>query len=380
MLAPRPSDDHAVDPQLPDEGVWLGRVERYGIGPSVVVMRDGEVFEITSRRAPTVRDVLEQPDPLKFVISVRGVRIGDVGDLGSSLAWLPPCDLQVIKATFGNFVEVILGWLAEIRAGSDPCAQREFMAHRRDPITRAFAAHRKGQRLETTVAALKDQDCWFDELREFLGLDAATLGNRPVLSAIGHAQPVPLSGDWQMASSQPEIVLAVNSRGDVLGAALGNDVSTRPQVSDRLARTYLNKDTLSGCVIGPMIRLFDGVFTLDDVSDMHLDFQVSAGGRPVFQDRYHLRGMLRSPLDQVTQVLSSERGFPDGMMLFSGTPFAPCMTQGIGRSHHEVGDRVRISAPMLGALENPVVAAHNCAPWRAGISVLMRNLAARELL
>lgn len=43
-------------------GLWLGRVWRAGIGPSLVTIRAGHVFDITSKAAPTMRDLLELPD------------------------------------------------------------------------------------------------------------------------------------------------------------------------------------------------------------------------------------------------------------------------------------------------------------------------------
>jgi fumarylacetoacetate (FAA) hydrolase family protein len=41
---------------------------------------------------------------------------------------------------------------------------------------------------------------------------------------------------------------------------------------------------------------------------------------------------------------------------------------------------VRVSSEKLGTLENKVVRCHEAPPWTFGISELMRNLAARDLL
>ena len=61
---------------LPDSGTFLGRVWRQGIGPSLVVIRAGRVIDITSATAPTMRDLLEQPDIAAFVASQPGEDIG----------------------------------------------------------------------------------------------------------------------------------------------------------------------------------------------------------------------------------------------------------------------------------------------------------------
>ena len=40
---------------LPQEGLFLGRVWRAGIGPAVVTVRGGRVVDITTKAAPTMR-------------------------------------------------------------------------------------------------------------------------------------------------------------------------------------------------------------------------------------------------------------------------------------------------------------------------------------
>ena len=44
------------------DGTWLGRAWVEGVGPCVVTLRHGVLWDITSKAAPTVRDVLERAD------------------------------------------------------------------------------------------------------------------------------------------------------------------------------------------------------------------------------------------------------------------------------------------------------------------------------
>ena len=88
---------------LPGHGILLGRVWNPTVGGvSVVTVRDGRVIDITSRRAPTVRDVCEMDDPAVFVAGAEGRDLGAVEDIagaavgGSGAHFLAPCDLQVI--------------------------------------------------------------------------------------------------------------------------------------------------------------------------------------------------------------------------------------------------------------------------------------------
>ena len=90
----------------------------------------------------------------------------------------------------------------------------------------------------------------------------------------------------------------------------------------------------------------------------------------------------RDPADLVAQALGRHHQYPDGMMLYLGTMFAPTEdreAKGQGFTHR-VGDRVTISAEGLGALVNTVRHATDCPPWTFGTAALMRSLAARGLV
>jgi fumarylacetoacetate (FAA) hydrolase family protein len=84
----------------------------------------------------------------------------------------------------------------------------------------------------------------------------------------------------------------------------------------------------------------------------------------------------------VGQAIGKHHQYPDGFALFLGTMFAPVQDRDApGRGFtHKVGDRVRISAPSLGTLDNIVAHCDEAPPWTFGVSHLMRNLAERGLL
>jgi fumarylacetoacetate (FAA) hydrolase family protein len=66
---------------LPGQGVgyFVGRVWRGDVGgPSVVVVRDARVVDITCRAFPTIRDLLEQDDPAAMVKAADGQELGAV--------------------------------------------------------------------------------------------------------------------------------------------------------------------------------------------------------------------------------------------------------------------------------------------------------------
>jgi fumarylacetoacetate (FAA) hydrolase family protein len=90
----------------------------------------------------------------------------------------------------------------------------------------------------------------------------------------------------------------------------------------------------------------------------------------------------RDPLDLVQHAAGKTHQYPDGMMLFLGTMFAPTQDRdrpGAGFTHKR-GDIVTISTPTLGALVNRVSMSDAIPPWTFGTSALMYNLRARGML
>jgi fumarylacetoacetate (FAA) hydrolase family protein len=90
----------------------------------------------------------------------------------------------------------------------------------------------------------------------------------------------------------------------------------------------------------------------------------------------------RDPLEIVEHAIGPNHQYPDGLMLFLGTMFAPTKDRGEagkGFTHH-IGDIVTVSTPALGTLVNRVNYTDKIAPWTFGVAALMKNLAARGLL
>ena len=94
---------------LPRIGTFLGRARSPGIShPLVVTVRGGDVVDITSKHAPTVRDICEMDDPAGYVSSARGEAVGSVeaiaansfetGRVAAKPLLLSPIDLQAVKA------------------------------------------------------------------------------------------------------------------------------------------------------------------------------------------------------------------------------------------------------------------------------------------
>ena len=197
------------------------------------------------------------------------------------------------------------------------------------------------------------------------------------MSAVGWGATVGLHPVSRWNNPEPEVVLAVDSRGRIRGATLGNDVNLRDVEGRSALLLGKAKDNNAACAIGPFIRLFDDGFTLDDVRAAELTLTVEGTDGFRLEGRSSMREISRDPADLVAQTIGRHHQYPDGLMLFLGTMFAPVQDRdapGQGFTHH-AGDVVTIAAPGLGALVNTVGLATEAPEWTFGAAALMRNLA-----
>ena len=181
---------------------------------------------------------------------------------------------------------------------------------------------------------------------------------------------------------EPEVVLAVSSSGRIVGASLGNDVNLRDVEGRSALLLSKAKDNNASAAIGPMIRLFDDGFTLDDVRNAELDLRVEGEDGYVLSGHSSMKEISRDPEDLVRQTLGRHHQYPDGIMLYLGTLFAPTDDRDVpGEGFtHKLGDIVSVSCEGLGKLSNTVRLSTECAEWTFGVSHLMRNLAQRGLI
>jgi fumarylacetoacetate (FAA) hydrolase family protein len=371
-------------------GALLGRVWRPGIGPAVITLRDGVVFDITAPGAALVRDICEMDDPVAHVRTAPGEGLGRLEALLAQddiaedrLHLLAPCDLQPIKACGVTFAGSMVERVIEERAGGDPARAEAIRARVGAAIGASLRDIRPGSPEAMAVkAALQAEGLWSPYLEVGIGPDAEVFSKAQVLSSVGHGAKVGLHPASGWNNPEPEVVLAVSARGRIIGATLGNDVNLRDIEGRSALLLSKAKDNNASCAIGPFIRLFDAGFTLDDVRRAELALTVEGPDGFVLEGRSSMAEISRDPEDLVAQTIGRHHQYPDGLMLFLGTAFAPTQDRDApgGGFTHRIGDVVSISASGLGTLRNTVDLSTACPEWTFGIRALMANLARRKLL
>lgn len=382
---------------LPDDrfaGTLLGRVWIPALaGPSPVLVREEGVFDL-SRAQPTLSEILNLEQPAEWLAGLRQLpRIGDVQAIlensdhtrhDPAMPWfLAPCDLQVVKAGGVTFIASLLERVIEERARGD-VAKAEAI---RESITSALGGDLSQVVPGSDAAAhlkqlLIERGIWSQYLEVAIGPDAEVFTKCASLSAVGVGAEVGIYSKSTWNNPEPEVVLAVNCRGEVVGATLGNDVNLRDFEGRSALLLSKAKDNNASCALGPFFRLFDSTFDFDVIRKMELYMEVEGADGFRLEATSAMSKISRDPQIIVNQTIGQHHQYPDGFVLFLGTMFAPVMDReekGKGFTH-KVGDVVRIRSAQLGMLANRVNHSEAIEPWTFGLAALMRNLARRGLL
>ncbi len=367
----------------------LGRLRTHE-GPTPILVSRGRVLDV-SCAAPTVSQLLNawngRVPPGVDLGPLEGLRITRAYEDGvehcAPMRLMAPFDLQCVKASGVTFAVSAIERVIEERARGDARRAEQLRAALCERVGADLRAVKPGsdaaQRLKDALIA---DGLWSQYLEVAIGPDAEIFTKGAPLSSVGWGDWVGVREDSSWNNPEPEIVLACDRAGRILGATLGNDVNLRDLEGRSALLLGKAKDNNASCAVGPFIRLFDDAFTLDDVRGAVVHVAILGEDGFTLNDDSSMAQISRDPQELVRQTIGPNHQYPDGFALFLGTLFAPIVdraTRGLGFTHRQ-NDIVRVSAERLGVLENKVTTCDRAPPWTLGIGELMQNLAQRGLL
>lgn len=162
----------------------------------------------------------------------------------------------------------------------------------------------------------------------------------------GPGADVAIRGDSTWDVPEPELVLVLNARGEIVGYTIGNDVSSRSIEGEN--PLYLPQAKVySKCAgLGPWIALTSEV---QDPNDLTIQLVIERNGNLHFDGETSTNQIHRT-FDDLRAYLFRHNSFPQGVFLMTGTGIIPPAEFTL-----EDGDDVRITIDKIGTLHNPVI-------------------------
>ena len=382
---------HDIIPHAAREGTWVGRCQvpdelaYKGIaGPHVVQVMDGGVFDLSAHYGST-SELINAHDP---VTSLRGLpslpRLGDLKDILKNSLYLKkdetlpyfiaPNDIQAIKACGVTFIQSLLERVIEEKAKGDAAKAAEIRAVVTDKIGADLHTVRPGSEHAMKLKAeLQKQDIWSQYLEVGIGKDAEIFTKSQPFSAVGFGAEIGVLADSGWNNPEPEVVLVVSGKGTIVGTTLGNDVNLRDYEGRSALLLGEAKDQNGSCAIGPLFRLFDESFTLETIKKEAIHLRIRGKDGFQMEASSPMDKISRPPEALVAQAIGKNHQYPDGLVLFCGTMFAPTEDRGnpgLGFTH-KIGDEVTIYSEHLGQLVNWVNTCDQLPRWEFGISAFV---------
>ncbi len=162
----------------------------------------------------------------------------------------------------------------------------------------------------------------------------------------GPGDPVGIRQDARWNVPEPELALVLNSRGELVGYTIGNDMSSRDIEGENLLYLPQAKMYERSCALGPCIVV--GA-TEADARTWNIQIEIFRDNSAVFSGETSV-GRIKRTFGELASWLFRSQRFPHGAILLTGTGVVPPNEFTL-----EAGDRVRIAIGPIGTLENHVV-------------------------
>jgi 2-dehydro-3-deoxy-D-arabinonate dehydratase len=203
------------------------------------------------------------------------------------------------------------------------------------------------------VTYLRSRDARMEESSQRDVYDRVYDADRPELflkatpnRVSGPGEPIAIRGDSGWDVPEPELVILLNARGELVGYSIGNDVSSRSIEGENPLYLPQAKVYSRCAALGPVVVTID---ELPDVSNLEIQLTIRRDGAELFQDST-ATSQLHRTLADLTEYLLRDNEFPAGVFLMTGTGIVPPSEFTL-----QDGDEVTIRIEGIGSLINPVV-------------------------
>jgi 2-dehydro-3-deoxy-D-arabinonate dehydratase len=162
---------------------------------------------------------------------------------------------------------------------------------------------------------------------------------------VATGEPVGIRSDAKWNVPEPELALVLNSRGQIVGHTIGNDMSSRDIEGENLLYLPQAKTYHRSCALGPWITL--GA-TEAAAREWKIKIEIQRTGQTVFAGETSV-GQIKRSFEELSGFLFRCQVFPHGAVLLTGTGVVPPDTFTL-----QDKDAITIEISGIGSLRNTV--------------------------
>lgn len=157
-------------------------------------------------------------------------------------------------------------------------------------------------------------------------------------------QPMHLRSDSKWMVPEPELTLAINARGEIIGCTVGNDLSCRDIEGENPLYLPQAKCFKLCAALGPCLLVRKEPLS----PATKIELRIERGGSTAFQADTTLAQLKRTP-QELVEFLYRDNSFPCGAYLMTGTGVVPGDEFTL-----QSGDITHITIDGIGTLTNPM--------------------------
>ncbi len=159
-------------------------------------------------------------------------------------------------------------------------------------------------------------------------------------------EPVGIRRDATWSVPEPELALVLNSRREIVGVTIGNDMSSRDIEGENLLYLPQAKIYDRSCALGPWILLGASEQAAREWS---IRIEIRRGAQVIFEGQTTI-GQIKRSFDELARFLFASQAFPHGAVLLTGTGIVPPDSFTL-----QASDVVEIEIPAIGRIRNSVI-------------------------